>query len=298
MVLAVPAVNIDQFMEIMRQEEVEATVIGAFGGDDSAPARLIVRYDGTVVGDLDMRFLHHGLPKREQVAEWWPEETQARRHEGTEARRGSGSDGKLDWLKSVLRSPNVASKEWIIRQYDHEVQGGSVVKPLGGPGSGPADAAVLRPRLDSVRGIALGCGNTAHLSDVDPYWMAVASIDEALRNVVAVGGDPARTAILDNFCWGSCDEPRQLGTIVRACQGCCDAARAYGTPFISGKDSLNNEFALHVADIAELLEIMERYAECEQRGFPDARRVFEVAAQRIRQSRRLSIPGTLLISAL
>ena len=298
MVLAVPPDNLDRFMEIMRQEEVEATIIGKFGTDDSAPPRLIVRYDGTVVGDLEMRFLHHGLPKRERIAEWWPEQAQARRHEGTEARRGSESQAVLAQLKSVLRSPDVASKEWIIRQYDHEVQGGSVVKPLGGPGNGPGDAAVLRPRLDSTRGIALGCGNAAHLSDVDPYWTAVVSIDEALRNVVAVGGDPARTAILDNFCWGSCDERQQLGTIVRACQGCHDAAKAYGTPFISGKDSLNNEFALHADDVDELLEVIERYARRERRDFTDARRVFEVTAQRIRQSNRLSIPGTLLISAL
>jgi phosphoribosylformylglycinamidine synthase II len=298
MVLAVPPSNIDRFMEIMRQEEVEATVIGKFGTDDSVPARLIVRYDGTVVGDLEMRFLHHGLPKRARIAEWWPEQTQARRREGTKARRGSESAAVLAQLESALRSPDVASKEWIIRQYDHEVQGGSVVKPLGGPGNGPGDAAVLRPRLDSKRGIALGCGNAAYLSDVDPYWTAVASIDEALRNVVAVGGDPARTAILDNFCWGSCDEPQQLGAIVRACQGCYDAARAYGTPFISGKDSLNNEFALHSGDIDELLEVIERYARRERRDFPDARRVSEATAQRIRRSNRLSILGTLLISAL
>jgi phosphoribosylformylglycinamidine (FGAM) synthase-like enzyme len=246
-----------------------------------------------------MRFLHHWLPKREQFAEWWPEETQARRHPGSSQAPGeSDSRGGLERLKSLLRSPNVASKEWIIRQYDHEVQGGSVVKPLGGPGTGPGDAAVLRPRLGSARGIAVGCGNAAHLSDVDPYWAAAASIDEALRNVVAVGGDPARTAILDNFCWGSCDEPRQLGTIVRACQGCCDAARAYGTPFISGKDSLNNDFALHATDIMRLLEVMKRYAERDERSYPDARRVFESTAQRIRQSSRLGISGTLLISGL
>ncbi len=300
MVLSVPPANLDTFMEVMREEEVEATVIGTFGSAGSAPARLLVRYAGTVVGDLEMRFLHHGWPKREQIAEWWPKQTQtqARRHAGTEARRGSESQAVLARLKSVLRSPNVASKEWIIRQYDHEVQGGSVVKPLGGPGNGPGDAAVLRPRLDSNRGIAVGCGCAAHLSDVDPYWSAVASIDEALRNVVSVGGDPERTAILDNFCWGRCDEPRQLGAIVRACQGCCDAARAYGTPFISGKDSLNNEFALHADDIDELLAVMGRYAESEGREFPDARRVFELTAERIRQTSRLSVPGTLLISSL
>jgi phosphoribosylformylglycinamidine synthase len=298
MVLAVPPRNRDQFMEIMQEEEVEATVIGTFGGDDASAPRLLLRYAGTVVGDLDMSFVHDGLPQREQVAEWWPGEGQARRHEGTEARRELGSSEVLDRLTTLLRSPNIASKEWVIRQYDHEVQGGSVVKPLGGPGNGPGDAAVLRPRLDSRRGIAIGCGNAWHLSDVDPYWTAVASIDEAIRNVVCVGGDPARTAILDNFCWGRCDEPRQLGTLVRACQGCYDAGKEYGVPFISGKDSLNNEFALHGGDVEPLLEVMKQYAERESRESPGAPRVFEVTAERVRQTNRLSIPGTLLISAL
>jgi phosphoribosylformylglycinamidine synthase len=149
-----------------------------------------------------------------------------------------------------------------------------------------------------MRGIAIGCGNAWYLSDADPYWAAVASIDEALRNVVSVGGDPARTAILDNFCWGSCDEPRQLGALTRACQGCYDAAKAYGVPFISGKDSLNNEFALHGADVEGLLGVISHYADREEREFPDARRVFEATARRVRETDRLSIPGTLLISAL
>ncbi len=298
MVLAVPAANRDRFMEIMREEEVEATVIGVFGSGDPSRPRLIVRYAGTVVGDLDMQFLHHGLPKRELVAEWWPENEQARRHEGTKARRRSDPEAVLERLQSLLRSPRVASKEWVIRQYDHEVQGGSVVKPLAGPGNGPNDAAVLRPRLDSPRGIAIGCGIAARLADIDPYWMAVASVDEALRNVVCVGGDPSRTAILDNFCWGSCDDPRQLGSLVRACQGCYDAAKAYGVPFISGKDSLNNEFALHAADVDRLLETIGQYVEREEREFPDARRVFAATARQVRESYRLSIPGTLLISAV
>jgi len=290
MVLAVPPANTDRFMEVMREEEVEATVIGVFGSDDASAPRLVVRYGGTVVGDLDMQFLHHGLPRRELVAEWWPD--------ATPPRSAAGPAGTLARLKRVLRSPNVASKEWVIRQYDHEVQGGSVVKPLGGPGNGPSDAAVLRPRLDSARGIAIGCGIAPHLSDVDPYWMAVASIDEAIRNVVCVGGDPSQTAILDNFCWGSCDDPHQLGALVRACQGCYDAAKVYGVPFISGKDSLNNEFALHAADVDRLLQTMGQYAARHERAFPDARRVLEATAERVRQSNRLSIPGTLLISAI
>ena len=290
MVLAVPPESIDQFMEIMRGEEVEATIIGTFGSEDQNTPRLIVRYAGTTVGEIDMRFLHNGLPKRKQRAEWQPAASQ------TPSK--SDSDNVLKSLESLLRSPNIASKGWIIRQYDHEVQGGSVVKPLGGPGAGPGDAAVLRPRLDSNRGIALGSGNAAHISDLDPYWTAVASIDEAIRNIVAVGGDPTRTAILDNFCWGNCDDPKQLGTLVRACHGCYDAAKAYGTPFVSGKDSLNNDYALHAEDVESLLAVMRDYAERETRDYPDAQNVYEAAAERIRDTNRLSIPGTLLISAL
>jgi phosphoribosylformylglycinamidine synthase II len=298
MVLAVPPERVDRFMAIMREEEVEATVIGVFGSDEATSPRLIVRYAGTVVGDLDMQFLHHGLPKRKLVAEWWPDEAQSPRREAAEPRGDLEPPAVMERLKSLLRCPTIASKEWVIRQYDHEVQGGSVVKPLGGPGNGPADAAVLRPRLDSAGGIAIACGIAPHLSDVDPYWMAVASIDEAIRNVVCVGGDPSRTAILDNFCWGNCDDPRPLGALVRACQGCYDAAKAHGVPFISGKDSLNNEFALHAADVDRLLETMAGYAARSEREFPDARRGFEATAKRIRQNRRLSIPGTLLISAI
>jgi phosphoribosylformylglycinamidine synthase len=157
----------------------------------------------------------------------------------------------------------------VIRVYDHEVQGGSVVKPLCGPGAGPSDAAVLRPRLDSYRAVALGLGLAPHLSDYDPYLMAVAAVDEALRNAICVGADPNRTAILDNFCWGGVDDPHALGALVRACQGAHDAAVAYGLPFISGKDSLNNQFT-------------QTAAEARRCGLPE----------------RISIPGTLLISAL
>ncbi len=143
----------------------------------------------------------------------------------------------------ILGSLNVCSKEWIIRQYDHEVQGGSVIKPLvGAVNDGPSDAAVLRPVLTSRRGIVLACGMNPCYGDLDPYWMAAAAIDEAVRNCVAVGADPQRIAILDNFCWGNTDRPETLGSLVRAALACYDVATVLGTPFISGKDSLNNEF--------------------------------------------------------
>jgi phosphoribosylformylglycinamidine synthase len=146
-----------------------------------------------------------------------------------------------DALLKALSHPNVASKHWIIRQYDHEVQGGSVIKPLIGPEQiGPSDASVVRPKLGSYKGVAIACGLAPHVSD--PYEMAVWAIDEALRNAVCVGADPAKTAILDNFCWPSVDDEKTMGTLVRACEACRDAALAYGIPFISGKDSLHNQF--------------------------------------------------------
>jgi phosphoribosylformylglycinamidine synthase len=148
-----------------------------------------------------------------------------------------------DTLLKILSAYNVCSKEWIIRQYDHEVQGGSVLKPLvGARDDGPGDAAVVAPVLGSWTGLAIGCGLNPRYGDLDPYCMAAAAIDEAVRNVVAVGADPSRIALLDNFCWGNTARPEVLGSLIRAAEACRDVALAYGTPFISGKDSLNNEY--------------------------------------------------------
>ena len=131
-----------------------------------------------------------------------------------------------------------------MRQYDHEVQGGSVVKPfVGVANDGPSDAAVIRPVLGSRRGVVIACGMNPRYGDFDTYHMAASAIDEAVRNCVAVGADPTRIAILDNFCWGDCERPETLGSLVRAAIACHDVAIALGTPFISGKDSLNNEFS-------------------------------------------------------
>ena len=141
----------------------------------------------------------------------------------------------------LLSHPNIASKKWIVRQYDHEVQGASVVKPFAGfDQRGPNDACVIRPRLDSDQAVVVSNGFNPSYSDWDPYWMAACAIDEALRNLVAVGGDITHTAILDNFCWGNPEDPAELAALVRACQACYDMAKGFGVPFISGKDSLNN----------------------------------------------------------
>jgi phosphoribosylformylglycinamidine synthase len=148
-----------------------------------------------------------------------------------------------DVLLKILGSWNVSSKEWIIRQYDHEVQGRTVIKPLVGTcEDGPGDAAVITPVLGSTEGLAIGCGINPHYGDIDPYAMAESAIDEAVRNVIAVGADPKRIALLDNFCWGNTDRPEVLGSLVRAALACREVSLTYGMPFISGKDSLNNEF--------------------------------------------------------
>jgi len=250
MVVAVKPENLDAIMKIFADENVEATVIGKFTDD----RKLVLRYEGVVVGELDMEFLHNGVPKYSRRAVW-------------ESPKLSDpvfveKDNYNQELLEILGSFNVASKEWVIRQYDHEVQGGSVVKPLVGLcNDGPSDAAVIRPKYDSDKGLAISCGMNPLYGDVDPYWMALAGIDEAIRNLVCVGGRYDRIALLDNFCWGDCTRAETFGSLVRASQACYDGAMAFETPFISGKDSLNNAFL------------------CED-------------------GQRISIPSTLLISAM
>jgi len=234
MVLSVPPEHWDEFSALCESEGVEATIIGKF----VPTGRLQLRYQGQVVGDLDMKFLHDGRPPvvREAVYEPPPTPPLVLPEKPT-----------LDYtaeLLQILGCLNVASKQWVIRQYDHEVQGGSVIKPLVGVSNdGPSDAAVLRPVLSSRRGLVMACGMNPRYGELDTYHMAASAIDEAVRNCVAVGADPARIAILDNFCWGYTDRPETLGSLVRAALACHDVALVLGTPFISGKDSLNNEFS-------------------------------------------------------
>ena len=232
MVLAVPSDRWDELSALCASEGVEATVIGRF----VPTGRLQLKYQEWQVADLAMEFLHHGRPPVVREAVYGPAPA-VPQHLPEEPRDYTPT------LRRILGSLNVASKEWVIRQYDHEVQGGSVIKPLvGAANDGPSDAAVVRPVLSSRRGIAVACGMNPHYGEFDTYHMAASAIDEAIRNCVAVGADPRRIAILDNFCWGDTDRPETLGSLVRAALACHDMAVALGVPFISGKDSLNNEF--------------------------------------------------------
>ncbi|MFM9961870.1 MAG: phosphoribosylformylglycinamidine synthase subunit PurL [Planctomycetaceae bacterium] len=235
MVLAVPPSLWTEFESLCRSEGVEAAILGEF----KPTGRLVLKYHGQQVADLAMSFLHDGRPPIVREAVFTP-----RAEEPLAMTSVCDAATYDDNLKSILGSLNVCSKEWVIRQYDHEVQAGSVVKPLVGIcNDGPSDAAVVRPNLQSKRGLAIACGMNPRFGDLDPYWMAASAIDEAVRNCIAVGADPRRIAILDNFCWGNTDRPETLGTLVRAALACKDTAIAFGTPFISGKDSLNNEFS-------------------------------------------------------
>ena len=235
MVLSVPPESWDELRELCESEGVEAADHRTF----APTGRLQLTYHGQTVGDLSMQFLHDGRPPVVRDAVYHPA-ADRRRSSCRRCRPRIIDDALLD----ILGSLNVASKHWVIRQYDHEVQGGSVIKPLVGPQcDGPGDAAVIRPRLDSRRGLVISCGMNPHYGDFDTYHMATTAIDEAIRNSVAVGADPSRIAILDNFCWGYTDRAETLGSLVRAAIACHDLAIALGTPFISGKDSLNNEFS-------------------------------------------------------
>ena len=233
MVLAVPPECSEELLALFASEGSEATVIGEFTDE----RRLRLFYHGNPVADLNMEFLHRGRPQLELEATW-----QKLKHAEPDLAQ---QPDLAETLLKVLSSWNVCSKEWVIRQYDHEVQGSSVLKPLvGKDNDGPGDAAILRPVLDSEMGVIVSNGINPKYGDIDPYWMAASAIDEALRQIIAVGGNLNRVALLDNFSWGNTNRPESLGALVRAAQACYDMALVYETPFISGKDSLNNEFEL------------------------------------------------------
>ncbi len=249
MVLSVPAENITALLEVCRQENVEATVIGEF----TDTKKLELYFKGSRVCTIDMEFLHGGLPKTEKKAVF----IQPRHREP--ALNPAPDLTKI--LLKLLSRFDTCSKEWIVRQYDHEVQGGSVIKPLVGVcNDGPSDASVVKPLLGSDKGVIVSNGINFRYGFIDPYWMAAGCIDEALRQIIAVGGSLKEVAILDNFCWGNPDKPDRLGSMVRAALGCYDIAKGFGVPFISGKDSLYNEYTV--------------------------------------KGKSLAIPGTLLISAI
>lgn len=263
MVLAVPKNKIQALLKNFERENVEATILGEF--TDSG--KLEVFYKDTKVCDISMEFLYKGLPRKRLKAIW-----SYKQHEEPPRKRLIKLE-PCETLHQLLNSLNICSKEWVIRQYDHEVQGQTILKPLQGKYYGPGDACVLWPiTLSSgdlslrYKGIAVSCGINPQYGKIDPYWMAAGAIDEAIRNIISVGGDLNRTALLDNFCWGNPWKVDRMAGLVRAAQACYDIAKVYSTPFISGKDSLNNEYT--------------------------------VMDTKTKEGKSVAIPGTLLISAI
>ncbi len=231
MIVAVPLEDVQSLLELCAAENTEASVIGEF----TETHKLELFYEGQQVCDLKMDFLHNGNPQVEREAVW-------EKPQHPEPDFPDPEDLSQD-LMNILSSWNVCSKEWVIRQYDHEVQGGSVLKPLVGVNEdGPGDATIVTPRLGSNKGAIVSNGVNPKYGDVDPYWMAASAIDEALRQIIAVGGSLERVALLDNFSWGNPTKPDRLGALVRAAQACHDLSLIYEAPFVSGKDSLFNEY--------------------------------------------------------
>jgi len=238
MTLAVDPVKIDDLLKLAEAMEVEATVLGRFTEDGTFRCF----WHGKPVTHLSIGFFHDGVPRMELTACWRPPQNREPDFQPPEELTTT--------LKEMLSRLNVCSKESVIRQYDHEVQGGSVIKPLvGKQQDGPGDAAVIRPLLDSFEGVVVSNGICPRYSDIDTYWMMACAIDEALRNNVAVGGNPRRVAGLDNFCWPdpvqsekTPDGEYKLAQLVRANKALYDYTVAYGVPCISGKDSMKNDY--------------------------------------------------------
>jgi len=240
MILAVPKDNLPALQTICDEEQTELAVLGTFGPpppefttERNDNPTLLLLFNNNEVGRLPMPFLHDGIPMPTRQATWTPPKEQPEQLD---------TDTTPESLLSALARPNNASKQFIARQYDHEVQGNTIIRPFVGPNAlGPSPAAVIQPDPNSKRGLAIACGLTAETTG-DPYQNAIDAVDQCVRNLVCVGADPNRIAILDNFCWPSCKRPENMATLVRAAVGLRDAALAYRTPFISGKDSLNNQF--------------------------------------------------------
>ena len=240
MTVAVPEKRLDEFMGLADKMDVEATMLGSFTNS----GKFHCLYQGKTVAYLDLDFVHNGVPRLELSAVWTPP-----MHEEPELPEPTDLGAKL---KAILSRYNVCSKEYVVRQYDHEVQGGSIIKPLtGAQDDGPSDAAVLRPDLDSFQGLVVAHGICPRYSDIDTFHMACCAVDEAVRNALCVGGSLELMAGLDNFCW--CDPVQsektpdglyKLAQLVRANQGLYETCTTYGVPCISGKDSMKNDASI------------------------------------------------------
>jgi phosphoribosylformylglycinamidine synthase II len=226
MLLTVSPENLQKVLKVFEKEDVEANAIGEL----TPEKHLRLCYEGATVADLDMKFLFQPI-KSMRTATYTKVNLKEPKFDQPK--------NLTEVLMQLLSAPNIASKESVVRSYDHEVKGNTTLKPLHGDYAGPNDASIIKPLDNSWKGVSISCGMNPNYGKIDPYWMAASAIDEALRNNVAVGG--SRIALLDNFVWGNPEKPERLGSLVKACEACYDMAKSFKAPFISGKDSLYNE---------------------------------------------------------
>ncbi len=237
MTVAVPQEKLNEFLALSEKMGVESTVLGQF--TDSGKYHCL--YNGKTVAYLDMEFIHEGVPQMELTAIW-----QRPKHQEPEF---PCPDNLGKELRELLSRYDICSKEYVVRQYDHEVQGGSVIKPLCGIlNDGPSDAAIIRPDLNRLEGLVVSHGICPRYSDVDTYHMVCAAVDEAVRNALCVGAKFDEMSGLDNFCW--CDPVQsektpdghyKLAQLVRANKALYEICTSYMIPCISGKDSMKND---------------------------------------------------------
>ncbi|HXQ91934.1 MAG TPA: phosphoribosylformylglycinamidine synthase subunit PurL, partial [Nitrososphaerales archaeon] len=233
MLLVVPEQSLAKTLSIFEREEIEAGAVGKLTDSQE----IFLRKRTQDIGRIDLDFLF-SPPLPNLKASYSP----SNKSSPATSRRKIGNPNLTEDLLSLLQMPNIASKEEFVRTYDFEVKGNTILKPLQYPDSGPNDAAVLKPLISSEKGVAISCGYNPRFGAIDTYWMAASSIDEAIRNNIAVGG--RRIALLDNFAWGNPEVPKNLGSLVQAARACYDISKAFETPFISGKDSLYNQTPL------------------------------------------------------
>ncbi|MDP2789258.1 MAG: AIR synthase-related protein [bacterium] len=230
MTLSVPKKKWSVFNSLMQSRGVEATVIGEFTNS----GKCTVAYNGEEIMNISLEFLHNGLPKRNL-------KSAPVSHLYTNPQTPPGVSRTKVFEELVIVN-NLSGTAFISEQYDHEVQASSVLKPLSGRGRINTEAQVFRPVLTSPKGVVLSSGIYPSYSDINTYHMAACAIDTAIRNAVCAGATLSHLAILDNFCWSSSDDPKRLRELKDAVRACYDYAVGYGTPFISGKDSMFNDF--------------------------------------------------------
>jgi phosphoribosylformylglycinamidine synthase len=242
MTFSVPQEKVERFVAIFKKHGVEATVLGKF--TDSGRGQIF--WNGAKIFDLSLNFLATGWPREQLKAEWKQKEQKA---VSPPTSRGGNDDGEI---LEMLRRPNITSNQWISQQYDHEVLGGSVIKPFQGAGRVNGSAAVTRPVLSSNKAVVTSHALNPRMTNMNPYAMAAATIDDAVGSAVAAGANVDHMAIMDNFCWCSSDEISRMGQLLETAKACYDVATVYGTPYISGKDSMFNDFRGFDADDKEV----------------------------------------------